>query len=227
MITGRDLEIIKLLDAQGLATSKQLASIYFPTERTGRNRISKLLKTGMIEKISSKQFVSKSELISEPLLSLSENDYVYVLGAILSKARGSSVVKDLVRHNLLCNDILQRTLTHLKDFQITISFEKHDKRLHSEFAPDITLKSSNFKLGIEVERTLKRDRFRYYKKFSHYHDSDFTHILYVCKNSEMELAIRKLATQFPFIGSTYMTFESDIKSHKLLLTEFLNKEYIR
>ncbi len=224
MVTARDLEILKLLEAHGLATARQISNIYFPSVHTGRNRIKSLLKLGVIKKLNYNSIFDKKEFEADQCLSLNTNDCFYSIGDLLSKLRKTVIHKDLINHNLLCNDVLIRIKSIIGSNCKSFSFEKFDKNKKNEIAPDITMYGENYKLGIEVERTLKRDSFRYIHKFTHYSQSDYTHILYVCKSSEIYSEIFKLSRQFPFVGATLLTYETDVSSHKIPLTDFLARE---
>ncbi len=224
MITYRDIEILMFLDAQGIATARQISGLYFPSLKAGRNRVHNLTKSGVIKKLSYKSLFSLTEIKADECLSLSHRDYFYTVGNKLETYRGSCIFWEMINHNLICNDVFLRIKSIIGERYKSVSFEKFDKKRKSDLAPDVTIIGNTFKLGIEFERTLKRDNLKYLSKFCHYSDSNYTHVLYVCKNNEIFSQIKKLSGQFEFIGSTLLTFENEVFSHNLKLNEFLDKK---
>lgn len=225
MITNRDLDIIKLLDSNGVATPKQLTSTFFKSYKTGLNRLNYLTNLGIVKRVSASIYLNNQSYQDYGFISLTKKDFLYVLGETLSNVRKSVIPLDIIKHNLLCNDIFSRIFRIIGINVLNYSFEKYNKNYLTDLAPDITILGKEFKLGIEVERTLKRNAFRYLNKFTFYADSDYTHVLYVCGSKEIHQSISKYIKHFKFIGSTFLTFEKDILSHNQQLSDFINTKY--
>ena len=101
-LTGRDIELLGFVSEQGVVTSTQLRSVFFPTLGSCQQRISALLRSGFLEskKAQDVKTVSKRALDGMAVLLQTRRGEVarfrlYVLGPVFKKTAS--------RDNQLCD----------------------------------------------------------------------------------------------------------------------------
>jgi len=245
-LTERDYDMLRFLAEQGVASAKQLTQKFFSSAAAFSSRISKLIQTGLIESVpltTMKGFSQQAYFhCATDLLGASRTDIwkyrIYRLGARFKKKWPSTLKLSDVkmwRHQLMVNElrlIFEKKFPgaiFLNDPQTTDEFKKYCWKGQSPGSvlpvPDLTVRSKDRFIAIEIERNLKPEH-EYYDRFWKYERSEFTHVIYYCESERIFKIAAKILYRcnriaFARFGTIHEVFRPDIGWNKL--EEFLSE----
>lgn len=228
-LTGRDKQIIDLLQKQDFCFYSDIKKKFFSSEASACNRLRKLKNQGhiLIEPVdlsSLKRTMDDSSLglIGRNLKIISLSDKSHL------KKRRSSYWKKT--HQLLLFSVKERLEKFLSKEAV---FDNQIKDLKStlrngeyEPLPDFYIQGEDYKLAVELELHLKTRKL-YFLKVAEYRRSRFTHVLYITAHiKKIQRLIRAFQSR-KYISITHYSNLDEIFSHrygKLTLLEWLKKK---
>ena len=228
-LTGRDKQIIVLLQKQDFCFYSDIKKKFFSSDASACNRLSKLKNQGhiLIEPVdlsSLKRTMDDSSLglvgRNLKMISLSEKSFL--------KKRKKSYWKKT--HQLLLFSVKERLEKLLKREAVFDNQIKDLKEtLHNgnyEPLPDFYIQGEDYKLAVELELHLK-SRKLYFLKVAEYRRSRFTHVLYVSSHiRKMQRLIRAFQSR-KYIAIAHYSNLENIFSHRygnLALREWLKEK---
>lgn len=228
-LTGRDKQIIDLLQNQDFCFYRDIKKKFFSSDASACNRLSKLKNQGhiLIEPVDF--HVLKRNLDDSSLGLIGRNLKIISLSdkCHLKKRKSSDWKKT---HQLFLFSVKER-LEKLLDKEAI--FENQVKDLKGtlytgryEPLPDFYIKGEDYKLAIELELHLKTRRL-YFLKMAEYRRSRFTHVLYVTAHiRKMQRLIRAFQSR-KYISIAHYSNLEEVISHRygnLTLLEWLRKK---
>ena len=228
-LTGRDEQIIDLLQKQDFCFYSDIKKKFFSSDASACNRLSKLQKQGHIV-IEPVNLFSLKKTMDDPSLGLiGRNLKVISLSdkSFLKKRKSSDWKKT---HQLLLFSVKERLEKLLSKEAV---FENQIKDLTStlyngryEPLPDFYIQGEDYKLAIELELHLK-SRKLYFLKMAEYRRSRFTHVLYITAHiKKVERLIRAFQSR-KYISIAHYSKLEEVISHRygnLTLLEWLKKK---
>ena len=228
MITGRDRQIINLLQDRDFCLYKDITKKFFPSEVAACNRLKKLRDKGWvtIEPIHSFYF-SKN---INPLL-------LHLMGGNKKIVRLNNKHRIIKRKPSLRRIEQQLILFLLKERLENIlgqtAIFKHEVFVRPTFysgdyepLPDFYIQGENYKLAVELDLHSRRNS-RYHLKISKYEGSSFTHILYFISNMKKMNSLLRDFQYKQYIGIAHYSDVEDIISYrygKISLDKWLEKD---
>ena len=225
-LTGRDKQIIDLLQNQDFCFYSDIKKKFFSSDASACNRLSKLKNQGhiLIEPVDFhilKRTLDSSSmgLIGRNLKVISLSDKCYL------KKRKSSEWKKT--HQLLLFSVRERMEKLLNKEAVFENQVKDLKNtLHNgryEPLPDFYIQGEDYRLAIELELHLKTRKL-YFLKMAEYRRSRFTHVLYVTAHiKKMQRLIRAFQSR-KYISIAHYSNLEEVISHRygnLTLLEWL------
>lgn len=219
-LTERDFDLLRYLAEQGVASSRQLAEKFFPTQRALQTRVAILAQQGLIESVpltAMKAFSQQSYFhTATDLLGASRSDIwkyrIYRLGERFKKKWPSTAkladVK-MWRHQLMVNEIRSvfekkfPDALFLNDPQVLEEWRHWANWKSGDFSdvpiPDLTVRVGDLQIAIEIERNLKAET-TYFTRFIRYESSQYSHVLYYCESERVFKTVSKLARSFEWMA---------------------------
>ena len=178
-----DCKVLNFIKGSGFATVEQIQSLFFKgREPMTRKKLSILQRQGLIKSMFFIELVDKRTLIPAPCLQLRRKK-IYFSGnkeALLKRKR------NILIHQILLNASLVRLKNLLSEHEVL--FHADLSRLNSGITPDACLRSKDFLIAIELERSPKTIS-EYFKKANLYKNSTYTHVIYIALNKATKKSV--------------------------------------
>lgn len=207
----RDYRLLTYLYEQGVATSDQLIELgQFKRKMIFYRRIGMLIKASLIQK---REFKASNQVGPRHIYMLSDE--------LLNRHSNAKQLSDeqMWKHQLLLNQLrtgLDETLKGNVTFvERHIIFDKKTRgeSLHAPI-PDLVLKWNDKLIAIELERTIKRDKGRYYSRWNAYTDSTYSCALYFCDDDLNMEYLSGLAANYPKIAFSLVKNSGFVRTFK-------------
>lgn len=227
MITGRDKQIIDLLQERDFCLYKDITRKFFPSEVSACNRLKKLRDKGWItiEPIHSFYF---SHNIDDCSLHLMGNNKKIVQLNNKHKIIKRRISQWKIRQQLVLFSLKERLENFLGEtavFKNEVTVKPTFYNGDYEPLPDFYIKGEGYKLAVELDLHLRRNS-RYHLKTSQYGGSSFTHVLYFLTNiKKMDFLIPAFKCK-KYVGIAHYINEKEIMSYRygsICLDEWLGK----
>ena len=228
MITGRDRQIINLLQDRGFCLYKDITKKFFPSEVSACNRLKKLRDKGwlIIEPINS--FYHSNNINDLSLHLMGDNKKIIRLNnkhkVIKGKQSRWKMEQQLILFSLKerLESFLGQTAVFKNEIIIKPTFYNGDY----EPLPDFYINCENYKLAVELDLHLRRNS-RYHSKIDKYMASSFTHVLYVLTNMRKVGSFIKAFRHRKYVSMIHYSNEKKVISYwyaEIPLSEWLRKK---
>ncbi len=194
-LTNRDQKIFQFLFEQKVASTKQLATAFFPnlTKQTVSIRLLKLTRSGYLSKYgitNEKGFIHYYGLTKRSL-NIVKNNYFYLIDNF--RIKSDSVLYDLFlvdirnqlnRFNMIEEYLTENTLQNCNELSESKTLRPFVD-LNSDAYLRIKSPSSTYNVALEYERSLKTN-IRYTRKLNQYYrSSKIDGVFYVCESKSI------------------------------------------
>lgn len=237
----RDWELLEFLEEQGFASFQQLNRRFFSSKNsTCSMRLKKLENNQYIsQKILFDFFRNNTSELKQGYfphllnLNIKPNQKIYFVNRGYSKGYGKSrklFKPSMVLHQLMLNevrDFLDDELVYkilLNDPKIQILSSIQLGR-HHQIVPDLCYEHDKIRVAIELERTAK-GMTRYFKRFSYFRDSIYSHVIYYYANENQLQNLLKRAGSTRKFAFAHYKFPNELYSNvfgPLRLNDFIHK----
>ena len=226
-LMARDLEMLRFLSDQGVATVDQLTDRYFPSRSACVSRIFELRQADLMESVpltELKKMSVKAYQQAADLLGLKKEDLwkyrIYRLGArFRSRSIGAEAMSSVKmwKHQLqlngvrkLCEDLFPNAII-LTDPEIKIEWRRFGRQ-GDVLVPDLVIREQGRDVAIELERNRKGEDF-YYQRFLEYRRSSYSHVIYFCESPSVFNKVAEMAASMPKIA-VVMILKADVVFRK-------------
>ena len=215
MITGRDRQIINLLQDRGFCLYKDITKKFFPSEVAACNRLKKLSERGWITIEPIRYFYLSKNINPLSLHLMGDNKKIVRLNSkhkvIKRKPSTWKMEQQLILFSL--KERLENSLNQTAVFKHEVYVKPTFYNGDYEPLPDFYIKGENYKLAVELDLHLRRNS-RYHLKMSEYQGSSFTHVLYVLSKMKKVGSFIQAFRYKRYIGMAHYSKVEEIISHR-------------
>lgn len=239
-LSDRDLRLLEYIKDQGYVTYQQAYESFFEHKSDFSRRLKQLSMAGALEIKPLKDYFdlsSQSQYFPYILpLGVKKNTQVLTLSKRLRRLYpnyDTIFKKDILLHQLYVGKIRNHYAKKIENSLVLSEYELHTFSRHlvdmnRDIHPDLAFKKDEVNLAVEMERTTKSFD-RYFTKFVHFHDSCYSHVLYVFPDQKSLVSVMKLARIYRKIGFALITNLNEVHSPlygKLLFEDWLERPKI-